>query len=162
MNAQPSSLRALLETTPVRKGTTIRSPVRLVFDDNFELFKELAERGYPHAEIAKSFILDFSHVRSARPDDDDEAYLAHVASTFSTFKRNLYRTGVLIKGKKPKPQKASAAPKVKAGTTPAELIQSPPVPTNEPVAIEPVSEAPIASIIKPTSGGYPIPKAKDF
>lgn len=153
MSHETSALSALLYTKPVRTGAARKSAVRKIMDENRGIFEPLAAKGYMNRAVVDAFISDFPDVRHSRPNDDDNAYRTHIEIVYAAFKRSLKRQGI------GQPRKAaSKSTKAKAvneaGHTSAATSGW------EPVSTAP--EIPKPTVVKPSTGGFPIPKAKDF
>lgn len=159
MNDVPNALMELMGKKPTRSGTSKRSAVRKIIDANADMFSKLADLGHTSVSVAEAFISSYPDVRRERQDLTDEDFKAHVAMTFVSFKRKLRKSGEPTTSKsqragRPARKKSSVegrphpapAPQVQEKHEVAAMIDNPQRPT----------------VIKPTSSGFPIPKAKDF
>lgn len=153
MSHETSALSALLDTKPVRTGAARKSTVRKIMDENRGIFDPLAVKGYMNRVVVDAFIKDFPNARQSRPNDDDNAYRTHVEIVYAAFKRSLKRQGT------GQPRKAaSKSTKDKAIHDAGHASAA--TPGSEPVSTAP--EIPKPTVVKPSTGGFPIPKAKDF
>lgn len=144
-----AALRALLESEPLRGHSDNRKPVRKAMDDNEVIFRGLAEKGHPHEAVVDAFLADFPDIRKTRTDLDDAAYRKHVRDTYASFKKKI---GV----KRAKSEKTRKAPKPKtAKVETAAPVEKKAAPAK---ALEPTKP----SVVKPTTKGFQVPKAKDF